>query len=492
MWDWIRGALGMGAPTKDDEVSSGSPSSEAPPEAGAPAERDAEASPVKRKKKKKAKRDPDAPKKPKKKKQRKQPPGWFKEDRVDTPDVTRPKRTVPEAPRPASLLPSDEPKPEPPPVVREAAPEAPPEPPPVPEAPAAEAAPSPEAPAPETSPPKPADPDRPSRPSPRQRDQATLAWIVVPKLEGLLADLDPVLADAEASRDTLVNARTRFLREWRSLMPLPSSDAERLEAARSEKVGELSRRIDAMVDPKVEEEKRNIAVRDAMIEAAEGLVALDDIKAAVSQAKMLQRQWRDGPRVGRDVAKKQTTRFRTAMDAVFARRDAADEERLVKLEALADSAEALTRSDDPEKAAEAMKRMQAQWKQTGGVRGEKGDAVWTRFRGAADAVFENRRANREAMYAQNLQARQALIEHANHLADEGVEDADAVIRDLQRKWRQTGHVARDSADALWNSFKEACDRIRNPPAMDPTDLGDGQGTLTFNPFAGIQTDDPGS
>ncbi|MEM6931390.1 MAG: DUF349 domain-containing protein, partial [Myxococcota bacterium] len=347
----------------------------------------------------------------------------------------------------------------------------------------------PEAPSPAPDEASPATPDRPSRPSPRQRDQAMLAWIVVPKLEALLTELDDVLKDGEAPRDTLVNARSRLVREWRALKPIPASDLDRLNAAYDESLANVTRRIDATVDPRKEEEKAHLAMRETMIEAASGLVSHPDLKLAIKQAKALQREWRDAPRVARDIAKKQNERFRAAMDAVFARREQEEAERLVKLEAFVDSAEALSRSPDPEKAADAMKRLQAQWKETGGVRGEKGDAVWTRFRAAADAVFERRQASRARMHAQNLEVRQALIDEANGLADEGVEDADAVIRDLQRRWRQTGHVPRENADTLWNEFKAALDRIRNPPAMDPTVLGDGQEGLSFNPFAGIV--DPG-
>ncbi|MEN0064509.1 MAG: DUF349 domain-containing protein [Myxococcota bacterium] len=478
MWDWIRGALGM---RKPEPAPSASEATEETAEAPATTEAAEASSSAPKVAKANDAAVEDKPKKRKKKKQkrrqRKQPPGWFKEDPVEVKGPTIPKPSPkPEPAAPRSLLPAEaaeSPKPKREPEPEEA------------EAPAPRPAPAPK-PAPAPAPV--AANDGPNRPSPKQRDQATLAWIVVPKLEALLTELDESIADAEAPRDKLVAARSRLVREWRALKPIPPSDRDRLEAAYGEHLAKVTARIDAMVDPKVEEEKKHIAMREALIENAEGLVGLPDLRAAISQAKALQKQWRDAPRVARDVAKAQTTRFRTVMDAVFARRDEEQAARLVRLEAFADSAEALSRSDDPEKAAEAIKRLQAQWKEVGGVRGEKGDAVWTRFRTAADAVFEGRRAKREAMHAESLRARQDLIEQANRLADEGVEDPDAVIRDLQRRWRQTGHVPRESADAIWTSFKGALDRIRNPPAMDPSALGDGQETLKFNPFAGIDRD----
>ncbi len=513
MWDWIRGALGMRSPTPESEAPPSKSDRDATQPEGASSassERKAEKGPPKqagkrpqsKAAKKKRRRSRDAPKKPNRPK-RKQPPGWAKEDRADGPSPRVPPRRPVEPAAPPSLLPPEgavEPE-SPPPALEPPPPEVASAPSPNDEVHSAEAGPLPGPEVTEPAPDAAAAPAEPSVPasggddeasapraSRRQREQATLAWIVVPKFEGLITEMQEVLKDAEADRDTLVNARARFVREWRALQPVPSSDAERLDAAYSEALAEVTRRIDATIDPRIEEEAKHVAMRETMIQAAMGLVELGDLKTAIRHAKDLQKEWRDAPRVDRDVAKDQNTRFRAAMDAVFARREQEEAERLVKLEAFVDAAEALTRSDDAERAAEAMKRLQAQWKETGGVRGEKGDAVWTRFRTAADRVFERRQEEREKMHARNLEVRQALIDEANGLADEGVEDADAVIRDLQRRWRQTGHVPREASDALWTAFRGALERIRNPPAMDPTALGDGQEGLSFNPFAGIDRD----
>ena len=499
MWDWIRGALGMDGPRPAEEPESTEPMASSSGSESSETDAPAPASPTPvgkrtgpRRKTKRSRRPTDdgtkRPKKPNRKK-RKQPPGWSKEDREEGGAPRIHTRVIVEAERPVSLLPPDEdPTPE------QDVPTAAPPPPPAARNRSDESTETPSASANTAAtnqrverPPSPTS-ERTERPSPRQRDQAMVAWIVVPKLEALLEELDAAMAIPDADRDRLTNARGRFVREWRALRPLPASDAERLNAAYDERLAAITQRIDATVDPRAEEEATNVAMRETMIEAARGLVELQDLKAAIRQAKALQKEWTSAPRVARDKARDQTRRFREAMDQVFARREREEAERLVKLEAFVESAQALSRSEDPERAAEAMKRLQSQWKETGGVRGEKGDDVWTRFRAAADQVFERRQLKRQEMHAQSVQARQSIIEEAEGLADEGVEDPDSVIRDLQRRWRQTGHVPREEGDALWTAFKAACDRIRNPPAMDPSSLGDGQEGLSFNPFAGIDRD----
>lgn len=489
MWDWIRDVMGTVAPPTESSPASlrratpearpspaPSPSPEdSPPSSDAPASRKRrkkDGKPAKAKRRARRERDPAAPRKPKKpnKAKKRRPPGWSGAD----PSPAAAAAPAPaEAPPPrSSLLPRPPAPPEPPPPVGLAQ--------------------------------RSEDTERPDTPTPRTRrreaptgaprsdrrspGQETLAWIVVGKLEALLEQVDGTLADADAPRDQLVNAKKRFLREWRALRPVPRSEEARLGPAYDERLAALDARIAALPDPKAEEEVRNVHAREMLIAEAAGLAAQPDLKAAIGRAKELQKRWRDSPRVSREAARGLSDRFKAAVDAVFARREADRTERLQALQPLVTSAEALTRAPDPVLAAEAMKRLQAQWKEIGGVPGPAGDAVWTSFRAAADQVFEARRAHYETEQAANVAAREALIAEAVRLAGDGVEDPDEVVRGLHRRWKKIGRVPRDQADALWASFREACDTLRNPPALLPEELGDGQDTLRFNPFAGIGDD----
>ena len=487
VWDWIRGALGGKPAAPEAPVDSAEPNEA--PVASALSESATEpvpkkikgASPLKEKAGKRRSRVQRGPKKPKKPNKGRSKglmaEGSTRRERPATPRTP----TSPVKPAEANLLPT--PKAEIEPIPGFSAPPAP-----TPESPAPEPSPPAKvAAAPSTTSSAPASPvEVPSEAPRRQHDQETVAWIVVPKLEDLLTEVDEVLGQAEAPREALVRAQTRFVREWQSLRPIPRDEVERLQAEHARRVEVLKERIRALPDPKAEEEARNVEAREALIAEGEGLVAHPDLKEAIAKAKEMQRRWRDAPRVAKSTAQAQTRRFRAAMDAVFARREADRAERLARLSAFVTSAEALTRAQDPVRAAEAMKQLQAQWKETGGVRGEEGDALWTRFRAAADQVFESRRSTKQAQEAANLQARQDLIAEAEALAADAVDDPDATVRGLQRRWKRIGHVPREMSDSLWNAFREACDRIRNPPRVDPSDLGDGQDALRFSPFAGIR------
>ena len=94
------------------------------------------------------------------------------------------------------------------------------------------------------------------------------------------------------------------------------------------------------------------------------------------------------------------TRFRTACDKFFERRQAAfaeqDQERgenAKKKDALCQQAEALLAKDDlDQEAAEAeVKRLMAEWKRVGPAPKADNETLWKRFRAAADQVFQRGR-----------------------------------------------------------------------------------------------------
>ena len=66
-----------------------------------------------------------------------------------------------------------------------------------------------------------------------------------------------------------------------------------------------------------------------------------------------------------------------------------------------------------------------------------------------------------------------------------VSDPDTVIRGLQNEWRKIGPVSREANEILWQSFREACSRLRSPPPVDPAALGDGRQHLSFSPFSAL-------
>src|SRR4029079_18396254 len=146
---------------------------------------------------------------------------------------------------------------------------------------------------------------------------------------------------------------------------------------------------------RVEERKANLERKLAIIERADALSQSTDWIKTAEELKKLQAEWQAIGPVPRQDTRATWKRFREACDAFFTRRNADLAQRKeawaanqAKKEALCARAEELATSREWDKAASELRRLQADWKTVGPVRRTKSEALWQRFRTAADTFFE--------------------------------------------------------------------------------------------------------
>jgi hypothetical protein len=337
--------------------------------------------------------------------------------------------------------------------------------------------------------------ERARRPSVDDEREATRAWAIVPHLEALLARADKAVSEA-ANATELRAARKRFESDWDALGRPPRDRRDDLDVAKRARLDAIAVRLRTFADA---EEK----AMDALVEARQGLlaraaeiVALDDLKVAREQMKALDAEWRASPKLDprrfrplREAWDGEWQKLNARSDALRAEGEQVRAGRLDQQRRLVDSAEALGKAADVHTAAERMKGLQAQWKAIGFAgRTEETEALWARFRGAADAVFQRRNEVGDAESRANVERKEALIAKAFALAEEGVADPEHALDDLHRAWKKIGRVPRKQSDELWTRFKDACDKVRTPPAIAPEALGDAGG-LRYNPFSGLARKD---
>jgi hypothetical protein len=179
-------------------------------------------------------------------------------------------------------------------------------------------------------------------------------------------------------------------------------------------------------------------------------------------------------------------RFRDACDRFFTRRneDLAQRKEVwsanqAKKEALCTHAEELSQSRDWDKAAGELRRLQAEWKTIGPVRRTKSEALWQRFRTAADTFFD-RYKRRDEIETEARQAdREGLAQELEALLpQEGAEPAGPPsdlldkVRSLRTRWNQSTSAVRAGADPLSMRFVNAIERLLTayPEAFRGTEL----------------------
>ena len=119
--------------------------------------------------------------------------------------------------------------------------------------------------------------------------------------------------------------------------------------------------------------------------------------------------------------------------------------------------------ENVEKAARELHDIQERWKQVAEAPRAQAQALWHRYRQAADPIQAKAReffAARAEERNAHLQRKVALIERAEALAEstDWIKTAEELKR-LQAEWQQIGPVPRQDTKTTWKRFRDACDRF---------------------------------
>ena len=278
-----------------------------------------------------------------------------------------------------------------------------------------------------------------------------------------------------ASEQITLKAGDRALREIKSALeqrvPLPSKKDRQEIHARLEQAR-------AVINPKVQELRdadewqrwANLQVQEELCRDMESLKTEENPETASRRMRELQSRWKEVALAPRTQGEAMWRRFKTAQDEIYNRtasfftaQNAERAANLAKKQALVERAEALTDSTDWVKTASQMQALQADWKAIGPVSRGQEKAVWERFRAACDRFFTRRQDDlrkRKDEWASNLARKEALCTEAEALAEStDWNAAAAALKKLQAEWKTIGPVRKTRSEAIWQRFREACDKF---------------------------------
>ena len=269
------------------------------------------------------------------------------------------------------------------------------------------------------------------------------------------AEQDKQRAEQQSKRDTIQRARQA---ERDAELAKDSEQRHEREKQRVEGLEKNLEKLQALSDKLMKlSEQEDLALKQAE-------QALKEAQEAVMTLTSLPQEKRRQARQRYDEARSKL------VIRVQALREQKDWERFAnvpKLESLCAQVEELlqvVQSDldiDPQAAADHLKKLQTEWKAVGPAPKEKSEALWQRFKSTADLVYEKVRSAGEAERAENLKAREELIQKIEGLTEiSDFKAASDQVKGWQADWKQLGpvpHASRAEGDALWKRFRAACD-----------------------------------
>jgi len=278
-----------------------------------------------------------------------------------------------------------------------------------------------------------------------------------------------------ARADLTLKGGERALRDVRAaLADLPALPSRREDDEMTARLKNVQTALSAKVQELREltdwQRWANLGVQEQLCAKMEALSSLEDPLEIARQVHALQEQWRAASDVPRPQGDALWRRFKAAHDIVWARCAAhfaaeaeARAQNLASKVALCEKAEALANSTSWIQTAEEIKRMQLEWKSIGAVTRGQEKLIWERFRTACDRFFTRRQADlaeHKKRWAENMSKKEALCAQAEALSGSTDWDATALeIRRLQNEWKTIGPVKKSRSEAIWQRFRNACDRF---------------------------------
>jgi uncharacterized protein DUF349 len=274
---------------------------------------------------------------------------------------------------------------------------------------------------------------------------------------------------------------TSVQREWSALYP----KSEALDPAISERFAAADARVRLRAEERRAAAERMVKQQnlrlEQLIERATSRAAAEDL--TLREADRIAREVRaaiDAPQAGPGREQHALVeRLRAAHAAIAPKlhelremdewkrfaNAAVQEELIARTEALRakygfDTPEGI-KPEDVEKAARDLHEIQERWKQAAEAPRAQAQALWHRYRQAADPIQAKAReffAQRVEERKGNLERKLALIERAETLAPstDWIKTAEELKR-LQAEWQAIGPVPRQDTRVTWKRFREACD-----------------------------------
>lgn len=233
-------------------------------------------------------------------------------------------------------------------------------------------------------------------------------------------------------------------------------------------------RKQALLEDAKEKQGENLKLKTALVEKMDAEAAKEykshrEWQEAGKTVEGLFEEWRKIGHVPKEDEDKTWKQFRDARLKFFKSREAyygqqreTHKKHVDDKTALIARAEALKDSTDWKNTPIKYKQLQEEWKKTGPVPKKIGDKLWERFRGAADAFFQNKTkhfADQDANYKANSDAREAFInEQKAVVLPQELNEAKNVIAEQQKKWSELPYAARADKDRLdkeWKAVQDA-------------------------------------
>lgn len=225
---------------------------------------------------------------------------------------------------------------------------------------------------------------------------------------------------------------------------------------------------------RAEQEKlQNLKKKETVLEKIKTLVNAEETENTLSEMRDLMREWKEIRTIPKEHQEKIASEYKILVEqyydnlSIYNELKDLDREKNLELKIeLIKKVELLNIENNSRKVWVSLNKLHEDWKNTGPVRNEISEEIWSRFKSASDEIITKLKSVREAQdqeRLENLDKKLLLIEKAANLTSllpSQIRDWQKMGNDLDEifnQWKKIGPVPHEKNEEVWSNFQE----IRN-------------------------------
>ncbi|MGC6413680.1 MAG: DUF349 domain-containing protein [Bacteroidia bacterium] len=225
---------------------------------------------------------------------------------------------------------------------------------------------------------------------------------------------------------------------------------------------------------RAEQEKlQNLKKKETVLEKIKTLVNAEETENTLSEMRDLMREWKEIRTIPKEHQEKIASEYKILVEqyydnlSIYNELKDLDREKNLELKIeLIKKVELLNNENNSRKVWVSLNKLHEDWKNTGPVRNEISEEIWSRFKSASDEIITKVKSVREAQdqeRLENLDKKLLLIEKAANLTSllpSQIRDWQKMGNDLDEifnQWKKIGPVPHEKNEEVWSNFQE----IRN-------------------------------
>ncbi len=294
--------------------------------------------------------------------------------------------------------------------------------------------------------------------------------------EEIVNELQKLISE-ETNIGKAFNAFKELQAKWNEIGNISNREYKNIQSAYHRHSHNFYYNMKLSKDLKELDFKRNLEFRTLLLSKIESLLQIESIRGMERMIKLYRMEWSEMGPTAPEKTDELRSRYREAIGEVYKKvreyykvRQLEENKNLEAKKILLERAQKMSEEkfDTPKQwqtMTETLQRILEEWKQVGFAPKAENEKVWDAFRAALKLFYTNKKdffGELKKVHKGNREKKVAVIAKAEELVAGSPEDWDENTRQilqLQKDWKNAGHIENWEENKLWKKFREACDKF---------------------------------